>query len=144
MSVFLPTSENIFAFVYWVMSLVTVNVPNAPEPLACIRRSGITSRSKWASFSRNHTSCSSSGPRGPAVRLFWLSTTGAPAAVVAGLVLSGTFTGTGCSSGCGGGSRRLDGVQAGGPSRGTADEDQPSMLSGMVQDSAQAGHQPFQ
>src|SRR3990172_5375903 len=64
------------------MSWVTVKVPYAAEPLACMRRSGITSRSKWASFSRNHTSCSSSGPRGPAVITFWLSGTGAPAAVV--------------------------------------------------------------
>ncbi|SCU55190.1 Uncharacterised protein [Staphylococcus aureus] len=44
-SVCLPISENILAFVYFVISLVTVNVPNAPEPLACIRRSGITSLS---------------------------------------------------------------------------------------------------
>ena len=28
-----------------------------------MRRSGITSRSKWASFSRNQTSCKSCGPR---------------------------------------------------------------------------------
>ena len=42
----LPTSEKIFAFVYFVISLVTVKVPNAPDPLACMRRSGITSRSK--------------------------------------------------------------------------------------------------
>ena len=47
-----------------------------------MRRSGITSRSKWASFSRNQTSCSSTGPRGPAVMMFWLSATGAPALVV--------------------------------------------------------------
>ena len=62
------------------MSCVTVNVPKAPEPLACMRRSGITSRSKWASFSINQMSCSSAGPRGPAVWMFWLSTTGAPVA----------------------------------------------------------------
>ena len=43
----LPTSEKIFAFVYFVISLVTVKLPNAPDPLACMRRSGITSRSKW-------------------------------------------------------------------------------------------------
>src|SRR5690606_3687244 len=47
-----------------------------------MRRSGITSRSKCASFSRNHTSCSNIGPRGPAVREFWFSATGAPATVV--------------------------------------------------------------
>ena len=66
-SVFLPISEKIFALVYLVMSCVTVKVPYAPEPLACMRRSGMTSRSKWASFSRNQTSCRSCGPRGPAV-----------------------------------------------------------------------------
>src|SRR3990167_904387 len=47
------------------MSWVTVKTPYAPEPLACILRSGITSRSKCASFSRNQTSCSSIGPPGP-------------------------------------------------------------------------------
>src|SRR4030066_150268 len=81
-SVFLPTFEKILALVYLLMSWVTVKVPKAPEPLACMRRSGITSRSKWASFSRYQTSCSSAGPRGPAVMMFWLSTTGAPALVV--------------------------------------------------------------
>ena len=90
-SVFLPICENSLARVYWVMSWVTVKVPYAPEPLACMRRSGITSRSKWASFSKNHTSCNNCGPRGPAVRTFWLSTTGAPPVVVkkgqTGLVL---------------------------------------------------------
>jgi len=35
-----------------------------------------------ASFSRNQISCSSIGPRGPAVMTLLLSTTGAPAAVV--------------------------------------------------------------
>src|SRR5690554_7098538 len=59
----LPIRENSAALVYRVMSWVTTNSPKAPEPLACMRRSGITSRSKWASFSRNHTSCSSIGPR---------------------------------------------------------------------------------
>ena len=55
------------ARVYFVMSCVTVNVPYAPEPLACIRLSGITSRSKCASFSRNQGSCIMIGPRCPAV-----------------------------------------------------------------------------
>src|SRR5450830_1261203 len=82
MSVFLPMAEKILALVYLVMSWVTVKLPNAPEPLAYIRRSGMTSRSKWPSFSRNQTSWSSIGPRGPAVIAFWLSGTGAPAAVV--------------------------------------------------------------
>ena len=47
-----------------------------------MRRSGMTSRSKCASFSKNQISCSNTGPRGPAVWVFWLSTTGAPDAVV--------------------------------------------------------------
>ena len=80
-SVVLPGSKTL-ARVYWVMSWVTVKVPNAPDPLACIRRSGITSRSKLASFSRYHTSCSSIGPRLPAVRESWLLGTGAPKLVV--------------------------------------------------------------
>jgi hypothetical protein len=43
-------------------------------------RSGITSRSKCASFSISQISCSSTGPRGPAVWTFRLSVTGAPVA----------------------------------------------------------------
>src|SRR5690606_37551504 len=86
-SVCLPASEKIAALVYLVMSWVTVKVPHAPEPFACIRRSGMTSRSKWASFSRNQTSWSSIGPRGPAVTALSLSQTGAPAAVVSGRFL---------------------------------------------------------
>jgi hypothetical protein len=35
----------------------------------CMRRSGITSRSKCAIFSISQTSCSSAGPRGPAVMM---------------------------------------------------------------------------
>ncbi len=46
---------DILARVYSVMSCVTVKVPNAPVPFTCILRSGITSRSKCASFSRNQT-----------------------------------------------------------------------------------------
>src|SRR5260370_5373134 len=80
--VFFPISEKIFALVYLVMSWVTVKVPKAPEPLACIRRSGITSRSKCAIFSRNQMFWSNAGPRSPAVAMFWLSSTGAPNAVV--------------------------------------------------------------
>src|SRR5580698_6502122 len=64
------------------MSWVTVKAPNAPDPLACIRLSGITSRWKLASFSRSHTSCKSAGPRGPAVSMLTLSLTGAPVAWV--------------------------------------------------------------
>src|SRR5437660_5623094 len=47
----LPIALKIFALVKRVMSCVTVKVPWAPQPLACMRRSGITSRSKCASFS---------------------------------------------------------------------------------------------
>src|SRR3546814_9766298 len=81
-SVFLPTFVKISARVYLLMSLVTVKVPKAPDPLACMRRSGFTSRTKLPSFSCSHTSCDSSGPRGPAVRLSWLLGTGAPNWVV--------------------------------------------------------------
>ena len=80
--VFLPISEKILALLYLVMSWVTVKVPNAPAPLACIRRSGITSRSKWANFSINQMFCNNAGPRLPAVAMFWLSSTGAPNDVV--------------------------------------------------------------
>src|SRR5258708_26956928 len=64
------------------MSWVTVKVPWAPQPLACMRRSGITSRSKCAIFSISQMSCSRAGPRGPAVRMLVLSATGAPVALV--------------------------------------------------------------
>src|ERR1700674_5280715 len=64
------------------MSCVTVKVPCAPQPLACIRRSGITSRSKCASFSSSQISCSKVGPRGPAVMILVLSATGDPVALV--------------------------------------------------------------
>src|SRR5713101_574907 len=60
------------------MSCVTVKVPCAPDPLACMRRSGMTSRAKCANFSINQTSCNSAGPRGPAVWMLKLSVTGVP------------------------------------------------------------------
>src|SRR6266850_5790229 len=69
------------------MSCVTVKVPWAPQPLACMRRSGITSRSKCASFSISQISWSSAGPRRPAVMMLVLSATGAPVAFVNVLVL---------------------------------------------------------
>src|SRR5438874_3266614 len=47
-----------------------------------MRRSGITSRSKCAIFSMCQMSCSSAGPRGPAVMMLVLSATGAPVALV--------------------------------------------------------------
>src|SRR5690606_28158805 len=53
-----------------------------PEPLAWTVRSGMRSRFWCASFSSRWKSCIRSGPRGPALRLFWLSATGAPLAVV--------------------------------------------------------------
>jgi hypothetical protein len=56
--------------------------PIRPAPLVCIRRSGITSRSKLVSFSISQTSCNSAGPRGPAVWMLRLSETGAPVAWV--------------------------------------------------------------
>src|ERR1700736_4205072 len=64
------------------MSCVTVKVPQSPQHFACIRRSGITSRSKCAIFSISQMSCSSAGPRGPAVMMLVLSATGAPGALV--------------------------------------------------------------
>ena len=66
------------AFVYWLMSPVTLNVPYAPEPFACMRRSGMTSRSKCASFSIIQLSWSIIGPRSPAVSVWLLSATGEP------------------------------------------------------------------
>jgi hypothetical protein len=78
----LPILLKSFARLYRVMSCVTVKVPYAPQPFACIRRSGITSRSKCAIFSISQMSCSSAGPRGPDVRMFVLSATGAPVAFV--------------------------------------------------------------
>src|SRR3546814_13166762 len=77
-SVFLPTFEKIAARVYLLMSLVTEKVPKAPEHLACMRRSGITSRTTLPSFSCSHTSCDSSWQRGPEVRLYWLLGSGEP------------------------------------------------------------------
>src|ERR1700738_1575344 len=64
------------------MSGVVVKVPCAPQPLACILRAGMTSRSKCASFSSSQMSWSRAGPRRPAVRIFVLSGTGAPVALV--------------------------------------------------------------
>src|SRR5205085_9837946 len=78
----LPIALKIFALVKRVISCVTVKVPWAPQPLACMRRSGITSRSKCAIFSICQMSCSSAGPRGPAVMMLVLSATGAPVALV--------------------------------------------------------------
>src|SRR5262245_16863229 len=64
------------------MSWVVVKVPCAPQPLACILRSGMTSRSKCASFSMSQMSWSRAGPRRPAVIILVLSGTGAPVALV--------------------------------------------------------------
>jgi hypothetical protein len=65
--------EKIFARVYRVMPRVTVTLPHAPEHLACMRRSGITSRSKWVNFPRDPASCRMLRARGPAMMVFWLS-----------------------------------------------------------------------
>src|SRR4030088_3160117 len=73
------------------MSWVTVKVPWAPEPLACMLRSGITSRAKWASFSSSQTSCNRAGPRGPAVWMLKLSVTGVPDAWARGGRLDWSF-----------------------------------------------------
>src|SRR5258705_6984608 len=64
------------------MSCVTVKVPYAPQPLACMRRSGITSRSKCAIFSISQMSCRIAGPGGRAVMMLVLSGTGDPVALV--------------------------------------------------------------
>lgn len=77
---------NTFAFVYALMSPVTLNVPYAPEPFACMRRSGMTSRSKCASFSIIQLSWSIMGPRSPAVRVWLLSATGLPTSFVSFVV----------------------------------------------------------
>src|SRR6202521_4864769 len=82
MGVCFPTFEKIAALAHFVMSCVVVKVPYAPQPLACIRRSGMTSRSKCASFSISQMSWSRAGPRRPAVAMFVLSGTGAPVALV--------------------------------------------------------------
>ena len=57
-----------------------------------MRRSGITSRSKCASFSISQMSCSSAGPRGPAVMLLVLSATGAPLSLVKRFVVDMTVS----------------------------------------------------
>src|SRR3546814_16835488 len=62
-SVFFPTFEKIAARVYLLMSLVTVKVPKPPEPFACMRRTGITLRTKLPSLSCTHTYCNRRGPR---------------------------------------------------------------------------------
>src|ERR1700694_2480246 len=82
MGVCFPIFEKIAALVYLVMSCVVVKVPCAPHPLACILRSGMTSRSKCASFSISQMSWSRAGPLRPAVKIFVLSATGAPVALV--------------------------------------------------------------
>ena len=68
----LPSAEKIAARVSSGMERVTVKVPQAPEPLACMRRSGMTSRLKWACFSSSQASWRATGPRGPAVMESWL------------------------------------------------------------------------
>ncbi|MPM34134.1 hypothetical protein SDC9_80716 [bioreactor metagenome] len=86
-SVFLPTSLKIFALVHAVMSFVTVNVPKAPLPLACMRLSGMTSRSKCAIFSKYQVSCRVTGPRLPAVWIFSFCAIGRPLIEVKGFFI---------------------------------------------------------
>src|ERR1700732_2417990 len=66
-----------------------------------MRRWGITSRSKCASFSISQISCSSAGPRGPAVMMLVLSATGAPVALVKTFALDMlTSRNAVCADGC--------------------------------------------
>src|SRR5712672_1101611 len=58
-----------------------------------MRRSGITSRSKCANFSISQISCSSAGPRRPAVMMLVLSATGDPVALVNRVVVMIVFLG---------------------------------------------------
>src|SRR5690606_40261246 len=69
-SVCFPISLNILALVYCVMSWVTVKVPKAPDPLACIQIGRASCRERVAIFSRNQKSCINIGPLGPAVCTF--------------------------------------------------------------------------
>src|ERR1700730_7289026 len=62
-----------------------------------MRRSGITSRSKCAIFSVSQISCSSAGPRRPAVMMLVLSATGDPVALAHGCVLDMLFFCSLCS-----------------------------------------------
>ena len=79
---------NSFALVYLETSSVMTSSPKAPEPLAWGLRSGMRSRSKWASFSTNATSWSMRGPSGPTLSEFASDSRGAPACVVDVLVES--------------------------------------------------------
>src|SRR5260370_25938474 len=79
----LPTAENSFAVVYFViLGFVQTKWPWAPDPLAWTTRSGILSRLKWAIFSNSKKSSNTTGPRGPTVSEFWFSPTARPASVV--------------------------------------------------------------
>src|SRR3546814_318724 len=64
------------------LSSVVSNTPNAPEPLACGRRSIVFSRLKCAICSRKWTSWSRIGPSGPMVSELRSLGAGAPAPVV--------------------------------------------------------------
>jgi hypothetical protein len=79
-----PVLSPIASLPLWLSVPVFAGVGYAPQPLACILRSGITSRSKCASFSISQMSWSKAGPRRPAVKMLVLSATGAPVALVNG------------------------------------------------------------
>ena len=92
-SVFTPGLEEGCLGVPALTSSVVSKTPNAPEPLACGRRSGTFSRLKWASVSIRCTSCSSSGPFGPTERLLRSLALGAPLTVREPLVSADVFPG---------------------------------------------------
>src|SRR3546814_2716371 len=97
-SVFLPTFEKIAARVYFVMSWVTVKVPKAPEPLACMRRSGLTSRRRLGSFWLAHRSWKTTGRAGRGGGMFCFSGTGARTGVGGGVGLVGRGNGLNTSN----------------------------------------------
>lgn len=80
--VFFPMESKSLALVNLETSWVTSKYPWAAAPLAWTTRSGMRSRSKWASLSSRWKSEITRGPHSPAVTLFWLSSTGCPVEVV--------------------------------------------------------------
>src|SRR6266853_2320099 len=70
------------ALVHGVTSAVTSKWPKAPPPLTWYTRSGMRSRTKWASFSFRYLSCSRLGPPGPTVSEYSSLGAGMPASVV--------------------------------------------------------------
>lgn len=74
--VLLPTPFRNLAFVHFPQQVVVSKYPNPPEPTACTTLSGILSLSNLASLSMRLMSDKTIGPLGPAVKEFWLSSTG--------------------------------------------------------------------